>query len=56
MENKLSFLGGIVAGALVGSALTMMIDPVSDKQRRRLQKGTNAMFKTVGTILDSIIK
>jgi len=29
---KMSFIGGVIAGAIVGSALTMVMDPVSDKQ------------------------
>ncbi len=52
---KISFLGGVIAGALVGSALTMVMDPVSDKQRRRLHKGTHSMFKTMGTVIDAMM-
>lgn len=52
---KMSFLGGIIAGAFVGSALTMMMDPVSDRQRKKMHKGTQTMFKTMGTVLDAII-
>lgn len=56
MVKKMSFIGGIIAGALVGSALTMVIDPISDKQRRRLQRGTENMFKTMGTVIDAMMK
>lgn len=52
---KMSFLGGVVAGALVGSAITMVIDPVSDRQRRKLYKGTHSMFKTMGSVLDAMM-
>ncbi len=52
---KISFLGGVIAGALVGSALTMVMDPVSDKQRRKLHKGTHSMFKTMGTVIDAMM-
>lgn len=51
---KMSFLGGVLAGAIVGSALTMVIDPISDKQRRKLYKGTQSMFKTIGSVLDAM--
>ncbi len=52
---KISFLGGVIAGAIVGSALTMVIDPVSDRQRRKLHKGTHTMFKTMGSVLDAMM-
>ena len=52
---KLSFLSGVVAGAIVGSALTMVLDPITDRQRRKLHKGTHSMFKTMGTVLDAMI-
>lgn len=52
---KMSFIGGIIAGAFVGSALTMMMDPVSDRQRKKLHKGTQTMFRTMGTVLDAIV-
>ncbi|MGN1059716.1 MAG: hypothetical protein ACI4QW_04720 [Clostridia bacterium] len=52
---KMSFIGGVIAGAIVGSALTMVIDPVSDRQRRKLHKGTHSMFKTMGTVLDAMM-
>jgi len=53
---KMSFIGGIVAGAVVGSALTMIMDPLNDKQRRKLHKGTHSMFKTMGTVLDAMLE
>ena len=52
---KISFISGVIAGALVGSALTMVMDPVSDKQRRKLHKGTSNMFKTMGTVVDAML-
>ncbi len=54
--KSMSFVGGMIAGAVVGSALTMVMDPVSDKQRKRLYKGTQVMVKTMGTVLDAMTK
>ena len=56
MMKSMSFLGGMIAGAAIGSALTMVMDPVSDKQRKRLYKGTQVMVKTMGTVLDAMTK
>ena len=52
---KLSFIGGVIAGAIVGSAITMVMDPITDKQRRKLHKGTHSVFKTMGTVLDAMM-
>jgi len=49
---KMGFLSGIIAGALVGSAITMVMDPVSDRDRRRLHRGTRNVVKKVGYIFD----
>ncbi len=53
--KSLSFIGGIIAGAVVGSAVTMFMDPISDKQRRKMHKSSNHMFKTMGSVLDAMI-
>jgi len=52
---KLSFIGGVIAGAIVGSALTMVMDPITDRQRRKLHKGTQSVFQTMGTVLDAMM-
>jgi len=51
---KMSFIGGVLAGAIVGSALTMVVDPISDKQRRKMYRGAQTMFKTIGSVLDAV--
>ncbi len=52
---KMSFLGGVIAGAIVGSAITMVADPVSDRQRKKLYRGTHNMFRTMGAVIDSMM-
>ena len=49
---KMSFLSGIIAGAIVGSAITMVVDPVSDRERRKLYRGTRNVFRKVGCVFD----
>ncbi len=50
--KSLEFIGGVIAGAVVGSAITMFMDPVSDKQRKKMHKKSNHIFKTMGSVLD----
>jgi len=49
------FVKGIAAGVLLGACVTMMIDPISDKQRRKLQKKTEGVFRSIGNIIDNAI-
>ena len=49
------FLKGMATGALLGACVTMMIDPISDKQRRKLQKKTEGVFRSIGNIIDNAI-
>ena len=49
------FVKGIAAGVLLGACVTMMLDPISDKQRRKLQKKTEGVFRNIGNIIYSAI-
>lgn len=49
---KMGFLSGIIAGAIVGSAITMVYDPVSDRDRRKLHRSTRNVVKKVGYVID----
>lgn len=50
------FFGGLVAGAAVGAAVGMLADPINDKQHKKLKSTTNHMFKTIGTVIDSVME
>ncbi len=49
------FAGGVITGAVLGAALGMFVDPMSDRQHRKIKKQTNNMFKTLGSVVDSIM-
>lgn len=51
---KMGFLSGIIAGAIVGSAVTMVVDPVSDRDRRKLYRKTRNIVKTMGDVMDTM--
>ena len=40
-------------GMVVGAAVTMMADPISDKQRRKFVKKTEGVFRNLGGIIDN---
>lgn len=51
----MNFVKGMIAGLVVGSAVTMLADPVSDRQRHKLQKKTEGFFRSIGCALDNAI-
>lgn len=44
---------GLAAGLAVGAAAAMVFDPISDRQRRKLQKKTEGVFKSIGSVIDT---
>ena len=49
------FMKGMAAGVLLGACAAMLVDPVSDKQKRKMQKKTEGVFRNIGNIIDSAI-
>ena len=49
------FASGILAGAVIGAAVGMMVDPITDKQHRKIKRPTGNMFKTIGSVVDSVM-
>lgn len=56
MSNTSGFIGGMTAGLLVGAAITMVMDPVSDRQRKRLYKKTAGIFRSIGSVVDTAME
>lgn len=52
----MKFVKGMVTGLLVGSAVTMLADPISDRQRHKMQKKTEGFFKNIGGALDNMLE
>ncbi len=53
MANYSGFVKGVATGLVVGAAVTMMTDPVSDRQRHKIQKKTEGVFKSIGGGIDT---
>ena len=49
------FMKGMATGLLVGACVTMVVDPISDKQKRKMMKKTEGVFRNIGSIIDSAI-
>lgn len=48
-------MAGMISGAVLGSVVGMMIDPIKDRQNKALKKGATRAFRTLGGVIDSII-
>lgn len=48
----MNFIKGMATGLLVGAAVTMLTDPVTDKQRHRLKKKANRMAHKISCSFD----
>ncbi len=48
-----SFFKGITTGLVIGAAITMLTDPISDRQRNRLIRRTEGIFKNMGEMIDT---
>lgn len=47
------FIKGMAAGVILGACATMIVDPVSDRQRHKMRRKTEGMFKSFGNIIDT---
>ena len=53
--KKAGFVTGMISGAIVGSMVTMAMDPIKDKQNKEIKKNATKAFRTLGSVIDTII-
>lgn len=51
---KMSFVKGMLAGVLAGSAAMLIFDPITPRQRRKFKKKANRMMHSVGDMFESM--
>lgn len=49
------FMKGMATGLVVGAAVTMMTDPGNDRQKHKLYKKTEGVFKNLGGVIDTAV-
>ncbi len=52
MHNFSGFMKGMATGIVVGTAVTMIAD-MSDRDKRKIVKKTEGVFKNVGSVIDT---
>lgn len=51
--HSIGFFKGMATGVVVGAAVAMLTDPITDRQRRRFKKKTEGAFRRVGCAMDA---
>ena len=54
--NSKGFWGGLACGAIIGAAMGMIADPINDKAHKKMKASANNIFKTIGTVIDSMME
>ena len=49
------FIKGTLVGFAVGAAVGVMTDPLSDRERRKISKKTEGIFRNISSVMDNII-
>ena len=53
--NCKGFFKGMTAGLIIGAAVTMITDPISDRQHKKMSKKTHDVFKNIGSMIDNAL-
>lgn len=53
MKGYSGFMTGVATGLVVGAAVTMFTDPISEKQKKKLHRQTEGVFKNIGGVIDT---
>jgi len=53
--NYRGFAKGMAAGMVVGAAAAIMLDPINDKQRNKIRRKTEGVFRSIGSVVDTAI-
>ena len=54
MHKMSCFIKGTLVGFAVGAAVGVMTDPLSDRERRKISKKTEGIFRNIGSIVSLV--
>ena len=54
--NTMGFVKGMAAGVIVGAAAALVMDPISSKQRNKIKRKTQGVFKSIGSVIDTAME
>ena len=56
MQGTGKFMKGMATGMVMGAAVTMFTDPMTERQRHKLKKKTEGVFKNMGGIIANAVE
>ena len=48
------FTTGLLTGAVIGGAMGILMDPMKDKDMKKIKRGAGTIIHSVGNIVDSV--
>ncbi|MFA7636970.1 MAG: hypothetical protein WCX81_04325 [Monoglobales bacterium] len=54
--KAMSFGTGVLTGLVAGAVVGMIADPLKDKDSRKVQTHAGTVFKTIGSVIDSMFE
>ena len=55
MSKVSGFLKGMATGLVVGATTAIILDPLNERDRKRLAKKTEGVFKNIGSVIDTAV-
>lgn len=52
--KTISFGTGVLTGLVAGAVVGMLVDPIKDKDAKKMQCHTGGLFKSIGSVIDNI--
>lgn len=49
------FIKGIAAGAVMGVGMAMVVNPMTDKDKKKIAKNTTKVFSAMGSVADNLV-
>ncbi len=46
---------GLITGTVIGTMTGMIMDPLKDKQKKKIARSADGVFKSIGCAIDNII-
>lgn len=53
--SKGSFVTGMVTGMAMGMGAVMLVNPIDERDKKRIKKNSAQMFTTIGAVADRIV-
>lgn len=53
--SKGSFVTGMVTGMAMGMGAVMLVNPIDERDKKRIKKNSTQMFTTIGAVADRVM-